>query len=224
MSRSPLRGAALAEAPVALRLRTPAPRPPAPGTPEEARAAAELEAERIVAAAQAEREAVLAAAHEEGRAAGMAQARAEVAGAMSALAGLAEDLEAHRRRLEEDAVAEATVLAVEVASRIVRAEVQARPERVQEVLRGAIRRAADRSTLVAMVNPADLSACRAAAPEILEAMGGISRLDVVDDPRVGRGSCVLQTSGGDVDATFETQLARVLEGLTAPPDEALVEP
>ncbi|WP_217915182.1 FliH/SctL family protein [Miltoncostaea marina] len=224
MSRSPLRGAALAAAPVELRLRPPAPRPPTPGTPEEARAAAEREAGAIVAAARAEREAVLAAAREEGLAAGLEEARAELADALSALSALAGDLEAHRRRLEDDAAAEATVLAIEVASRIVRAEVHARPERVEEVLRGAIRRAADRSALVAMVHPADLSACRAAAPGILESMGGIARLDVVDDPRVGRGSCVLQTTGGDVDATFESQLARVLEGLTAPPDELLVEP
>ena len=55
-------------------------------------------------------------------------------------------------------------------------------------------------------------------------MGGISRLEVVDDPRLSPGSCLLETSAGDVDATFPSQLARVLEALAAPPDETLVEP
>jgi flagellar assembly protein FliH len=99
-----------------------------------------------------------------------------------------------------------------------------RPERVADVVRGAIRRAADRSALVARVNPRDLAACRAAVPGIMEEMGGVQRLEVVDDPRVSPGSCLLETSSGDVDATIESQLGRILEALTAPPDESLVEP
>ena len=55
-------------------------------------------------------------------------------------------------------------------------------------------------------------------------MGGISRLEVVDDPRVSPGSCLLETTAGDVDATVESQLGRILEALAAPPDETLVEP
>jgi flagellar biosynthesis/type III secretory pathway protein FliH len=54
-------------------------------------------------------------------------------------------------------------------------------------------------------------------------MGGISRLEVIDDPRVSPGSCLLETNAGDVDATVESQLARILEALAAPPDETLVQ-
>lgn len=218
-----LRGAVVAEAPVAvpLRSRAAAP-PPPPGTPEAALEAARRDAERIVAAARAEADAILAAARQEGYAAGHADACEEVAGALAALGQAADAVEEHRARLAEDAAREATGLAVEVAARIVRAEVAARPERVADVLRGAIRRAADRSALVAIVSPSDLAACRAAAPAILTDMGGIGRLEVVDDPRVAPGSCVLQTPAGDVDATFESQLTRVLEALSSPPDEALV--
>ncbi len=96
------------------------------------------------------------------------------------------------------------------------------PERVVDVLRGAIRRASDRSRLVARVHPDDLAVCRDAAAEVTERMGGIGAFEVVDDPRIGRGSCLLETGTGDVDATFESQLARVLEALVAPPDMTLV--
>lgn len=224
MSRSPLRGAALAEAPVALVLRPRVLPAPPPGSAGDVLAGAQRDAERVLTAAHAEAEEMLAAARREGYAAGHADAGEEVAAALAALADLGGQLADHRSRLEEEAVREATVLSVEIAARILRAEVGARPERVAEVLRGAIRRAADRSNLIAHVNPDDLAACRAAAPAILESMGGIGRLDVMDDPRVGSGSCVLQTSAGDVDATFESQLTRVLDALLAPPDESLVEP
>ncbi len=119
---------------------------------------------------------------------------------------------------------EATALVVETAAKLVRAEVAARPERVGDVLRGAIRRAADRSSLVVRVSPADLATCRALAPVIMEEMGGIGALEIVDDPRIGAGSYVLETSAGDVDATFPSQLTRVMDALFAPPDQSLVEP
>ncbi|MGD9570744.1 MAG: FliH/SctL family protein [Thermoleophilia bacterium] len=220
-----LRGAVVAEAPVTLPLRArPAPPPPLPGSPEAVMEGARRDAEHVIAAAHAEAESLRAAAHQEGYAAGHAVARDEVAQVLSALLTAGGALAARAEELEREAGAEATALAVEIAAKLLRAEVAVRPERVADVVRGAIRRAADRSALVVMVSPSDLAACRAAAPEILAEMGGIGRLDVVDDPRIGAGSCVLQTVAGDVDATFESQLARVLEALAAPPDESLVEP
>lgn len=217
-----LRGTVISDAPVAVPLRRRPVRPVAPDSPEGLMAEARRDAERVLSDAHAEAGSMLAAARQEGYAAGHADARSEVAGALASLAEAARDLDDHRAMLSRDAEGEATVLAVEIAARLVRAEVTVNPERVVDVVRGAIRRASDRSALIVLVNPADLAVCRAAAPEILIGMGGIGRLDVVDDPRVGAGSCVLQTAAGDVDATFESQLTRVLEALCAPPDESLV--
>ena len=195
-----------------------------PGTPEEVVERARDDAELVMAAARDEADLLREAARNEGFAQGSAAAEAEVAEALATLHALAHGLAERRVQLEDEAVQEATALAVEVAARLVRAEVAARPERVADVLRGAIRRAADRSSLVARVSPGDLAACRAAAPTILEEMGGIAGFQVIDDPRVLPGSCVLETSAGDVDATFESQLGRILEALMAPPDESLVAP
>lgn len=209
---------------VAVPLRARRPRRAAPDTPEGIVEHAREDAELVLAAAHDEAAALREIARSEGLAQGRAEAGAEVADALAALGAMAHGLAERRELLQESAVREAGVLAVEVAARLVRAEVAARPERVADVLRGAIRRAADRSRLVARVSPADLAACRAAAPAILEEMGGIARFEVIDDPRVTSGSCVLETTAGDVDATFESQLARVLEALAAPPDEGLVAP
>ena len=201
---------------MALTLRPPQPAaPPPPDSPQAVLGAARAEAEAMLAQARAEVDAAVAAAREEGYRAGLAEGAAEVGAAAAAVVELGRGLEALGERLREDAVREATALAVEVA---------ARPERVADVVRGAIRRAADRSALVARVNPADLAACRAALPEIMVEMGGIARLEVVDDPRLSRGSCLLETTSGDVDATVESQLGRILEALAAPPDETLLDP
>ncbi|MGE0028029.1 MAG: FliH/SctL family protein [Thermoleophilia bacterium] len=218
------RGAELADDPVALSLRPPSPAAPAPpDSPQGILDAARAEAEALLAGAQAQVDAAMAAAREEGYRDGMAEGVARAGAAAAAFAEGARGLELVAEQLRQDAVREATTLAVEVAGRVLRAELAVRPERVADVVRGSIRRAADRSALVARVSPRDLAACRAAIPGIMEEMGGIARLEVVDDPRVSPGSCLLETSVGDVDATVESQLARILEALSAPPDESLVE-
>ncbi len=226
MSRGTLfRGAELAGAPVALSLRPPGPAtPPPPDSPQAILDAARAEGEALLAGAHAQVDAALQAAREEGYRDGLAQGLAETGAAATAFVEAGRGLALAAEQLRDDAVREATALAVEVAARVLRAELAARPERVADVVRGAIRRAADRSALVARVSPQDLAACRAAIPGIMEEMGGISRLEVVDDPRVSPGSCLLETSSGDVDATVESQLARILEALSAPPDETLVDP
>lgn len=224
MSRSAvLRGVAVAGRTLAMPA-PPAPTPPPadPGSPEALLAAARAEAEAILARAAAEADMVRERARQEGVAAGRDAARAEVDAALAAVADLATGLDRHRDDLAARAADEATALAVEIAAKLVRAEVAAAPERVADVLRGAIRRASDRSRLVARVHPDDLAVCRDAAAPIMERMGGIGALEVVDDPRIARGSCVLETPTGDVDATFESQLTRVLEALTAPPDMTLL--
>ena len=172
---------------------------------------------RAAAEAAAERDAVHAAARAEGLAAG----RAELADALASVAAMAEDLAAARRTLEDDVVAGAARLALEVAAKVVRAELSTRPELVVQIVQAAIRRASERERLVVRVHPDDLERCRGAAPEIAERMGGISSLRIVDEPRVTPGGCVVETSGGDVDATLETQLARIAEAVCGPPDEAL---
>lgn len=195
-----------------------------PTTPEGIIERAREDAESAMAAAMGEIDGLRNAALLEGYEQGRAEAASEVAAALGALHAMAQGLAEQREAIEEAAVREATALAVEVAARLVRADVAANPDRVADVLRGAIRRASDRSQLVARVSPADLAACREAAPTILQEMGGISRFEVVDDPRIMPGSCVLETAAGDVDATFESQLSRVLEALVAPPDETLILP
>ncbi len=223
-SNAPVRGAAVSDAPVALPLRPHAPRRLPPGSPEDLLERARVEAEEMLAGAERASADALAQARAEGLAEGRAAARSEVAAALEALRAAAEGLEEHRARLEDDLVREAMAMAVETAAKLVRAEVAVRPERVGDVLRGAIRRTGDRSRLIARVSPADLDVCRRLVPVILDEMGGIASLEIVNDPRIGVGSCVLETANGDVDATFPSQLTRVLDALFAPPDESLVEP
>lgn len=192
-------------------------------SPEALLAAAHAEAQGILIDAESQR----AAGYQVGFSEGIAQARieafAEVESAIAALRGAEAGLGHRIDELDEEAGPAAAALAIEIAARILRAEVSVRPERVLDVVRGAVRRAVDRERLVVRVNPEDLAICREAVPDLLVNTGGIGRLDFFDDQRVTRGSCILETNAGDVDATFESQLERIHEALFAPPDDGLVD-
>jgi flagellar assembly protein FliH len=192
-------------------------------SPEALMAAAHAEAQSILVAAEEQRAGGFETGYAEGVQHARAEAYAEVEGAVSALRTAAAALEERMRRIEEESAPAAAGFAIEIAARVVRAEVAARPERVVDVVRAAMRRAVDRERIVVRVNPADLAICRDAAPDLLATTGGVGRLDFFDDQRITRGSCVLETNLGDVDASFESQLARIHEALFAPPEDDLVD-
>lgn len=186
-------------------------------------AMAEAEANAIVAEAEMARERAVEDGWREGFEAGIAEARAQMSDAVAATAGILSAMEEELAVLPERLAQEVAAVAVETAARIIRAELAVRPERVVDVARGAIRRATDRDRLLAHVNPADLAVMRDATAGLVEQMGGIHRFDVIEDPRIAPGGCVLETPSGDVDARIESQLSRILEGLSAPPDGEIID-
>jgi flagellar biosynthesis/type III secretory pathway protein FliH len=224
LSRSVLRGAAVAERVLSVPARRPVEPPPV--EPEDPRALVEQargEADALVAQARAEAHAVREEAFAEGYRAGRAEGLTSVAAALAAVEGLADAVSEQRAVMEAEATEQAALLAMEVAAKLVRAELAIAPERVVDVVRGAIRRASDRSALTVLVHPDDLAVCREAAADIVERMGGIGVLEVVDEPRMDPGSCIVRTPNGDVDASFSSQLARVMDALAAPPDHELMD-
>ncbi|MGI9539327.1 MAG: FliH/SctL family protein [Miltoncostaeaceae bacterium] len=224
MSPRPLRAARVVGEPYTPPIRSTAEllAPPPPDTPEGALAFARNEADALVEGARAGIDEARRSATEEGYAAGYRDGEQAIADAVAAARSLIDELEAERQRRPDAAAEDVTIVALEIAARLVRAEVQVHPERVLDVVKGAIRRASQRDVLLVRVHPDDLALVRDATPDLMSQMGGVDRLDVIEEPRVSRGSCVLETPAGDVDATFPTQLERLLGALLDPPDTTLV--
>jgi flagellar assembly protein FliH len=167
-------------------------------------AAAQAEAERIRAEARAS-------GHAEGLAAGLEQSRAQVAAALSALAEAAAGVEAARAGAADALERDAVELALALCEKLVGGALAVQPERVTDIVRGALRRLAERRRVVVLVNPEDLEVVRAAAEGFAAELGGIEHCDVQAERRVERGGAVVQTDEGQVDACVETQLARARE-------------
>lgn len=182
--------------------------PPPPGTPARILADAHAEAELIRGHARAEgREEGLT----EGRAEGVAQTHAAALALGEALAELRRQSDELARNVERDAVQ----LALALAAKILAGTLDVEPERVLDVIAGALRRLVDRRRIVVLVDPDDLEVVSGAVAELQAQAGGVELCELQADRRVGRGGAIVRTLESEVDATVQTQLERAREVVAA---------
>ncbi len=162
--------------------------------------------------------------HAEGFAAGRADALAQLAPAADAMAEALVEAQRQTDVFVEDAERAAVELALALAGKIVGAAVEVQPELVLEVVAGALRRTTVRDQLVLELNPEDFDLVRDAAEAVAGRIGGVRRMDIVAERRVGRGGCVIRTGEGEIDARVDQQLVRAAEiaadVLRTTPDDA----
>ncbi len=162
--------------------------------------------EEQLAAAEAAREAELDAARAEGYEEGLATGRAEVSAAARALASAAARLDQASASAAADVEPVAVELALRIAEKVLGGELEARPEAVLDVVRGALRRLTEPLPATLLVNPEDAELVRDSIDELRTEHGG--ELSVREERRVERGGCLLRTAAGEVDAQISAQLER----------------
>jgi flagellar assembly protein FliH len=104
-------------------------------------------------------------------------------------------------------------LALRIAEQALGAALAVQPERVLDVVRGALRRLMDRRRLLVLVNPEDLDVVRAGMDALVAELGGIEHVEVQAERRVLRGGAIVRTTEGDVDADLSSKLERAREVL-----------
>jgi len=137
---------------------------------------------------------------------GTEQARAEAASAIAALNEAMRGISATREELAETLTAQAGELAMLTAEHIIAGAIDVQPQRIVDVVRGALRRLSDRHRVTVLVNPADLEALSLAVSSLQAELGGIEHLDVQADRRIARGGAVAQTAYGEIDVSISAQL------------------
>jgi flagellar assembly protein FliH len=102
---------------------------------------------------------------------------------------------------------------MDIAEKVVAAAIEVEPERVLDVVRGALRAIVERERLVIQVNPQDLEIVREGLDELTGALGGIEHVEVQEERRVQRGGAVVRTAVGELDANIRTKLDRAREAV-----------
>ncbi len=141
-----------------------------------------------------------------GRAAGAEQARSEASSALAALADAVRAVTETREELAETLTAQAGELAMLTAEHIVAGAIGAEPQRIVDVVRGALRRLTDRHRVTVLVNPDDLETLSQSISALQAELGGIEYLDVQADRRIARAGAIAQTAYGEIDVSIAAQL------------------
>jgi flagellar assembly protein FliH len=181
--------------------------PPAPVAPEDA-ADAVME---TLARAREDADSLRSAAQAEGYAAGRAEALAALEPALAALAAAVDAVHAEHLEATERQERRAVELGLAIAEKALAGALAVEPERVVDVVRGALRGLVERERITVLVNPDDLELVREAMDALRATLGGIEHCEVQAERRVSRGGCVVRTQDGDVDAGLDTKLERTRE-------------
>ncbi len=198
------------------------------------RADAKRQAQQIITEARAERTRILEAVTEEARKAGydagyadgLTRGRAD--GAAAAMqehrarlteldAAWTRSLEAHeaaRESLMAGALRDVLRLAAAIASKVVKRTVELDADVVSRQMAAALAMLGRPTRVTIAVHPDDEPAAREALPSLLSRLVNAKHAEVVLDASLSRGSCVVRGDrGGEIDASIDTQLDRLVEAL-----------
>jgi len=101
-------------------------------------------------------------------------------------------------------------LALDVARQVVTGELSVRREHILDVVNLALKQMAESSREARLLlNPEDAVLVRPHLDQVLDK----NRLRIVEDVRIVRGGCMIETSQGDLDATLPTRWRQVVQVL-----------
>ena len=141
---------------------------------------------------------------------GRTEAHAELEATRAAFADSLRELVEFRARLKERYERELLELALGVAREVVQQELAGRPELWLGMIRAAVKRAVDRERIVLRVPPALMAFLRGSLAELRASLEDVKDLELVEDPSLPAGGCVIESRFGEVDIGVETQLERAL--------------
>jgi flagellar assembly protein FliH len=158
----------------------------------------------------------------EGRAAGLQQALEEHRGqftqAVGALGAAMTELDAARVRLESAALEEVVQLAIAVARRVTKRQGMIDPAVLAENLREAMNLVVHAGDVKVAIHPAQRAALEVALPAMRLEFPRLGHVELTDDPSIEPGGCRIYAGGGQIDATLDEQLDRVVADLLPDPD------
>ncbi len=151
----------------------------------------------------------------EQRAAEVSEARvAERLGTMlPALQKLSDSLHRERQQWLHDWERAAVDLCVAVARKIVGRELEHCPELSRNVMARALQLATGSTRLTLRLHPADLERLGPHGDDVVRSLSACRDVTLAADPAIAPGGCVVTTDAGEIDATIDTQLARIADEL-----------
>ncbi len=119
------------------------------------------------------------------------------------LNGIFKDLQDQYTSLNKQYVNELLLLIKTMVDRLVNHEVSVNPKVIQACLNKAMEYVIENSMIKVRLSPDDFMRIKEAGFEDPAFLQGSTRVQLIEDPAVSRGGCLLETDFGEIDATLE---------------------
>jgi type III secretion protein L len=100
-------------------------------------------------------------------------------------------------------------LAFKIAEKIIGKQLEIEPETIISIVKQAMQNVRQSKQLTIRVHPDDAKLLKENEEELQETLGRQRILDVVEDKKVQRGGCIIESEIGTVEAQLQTQLERL---------------
>ncbi|UCC68839.1 MAG: hypothetical protein JSV79_02625, partial [Armatimonadota bacterium] len=145
---------------------------------------------------QPDLQAIHEAAHQQGLAQGIRAAEESYRAKAARLDSLSAALQQERAEFFSRVEPELVRLSIAIAEKVIQRELELRPDAVLDLVRSAMKRLRDRETIRVSVNPRDLDNVKHARDDLIAAVDGVRKLEIIEDRRVGPGGCVIESPNG----------------------------
>jgi len=125
---------------------------------------------------------------------------------LNRFAQIVEQLTQEQKRLQQEIDSAVIALALAIAERIIKREVQLDETIVLKQIKDAIKRVIGVERVKIRIHPEDEKTIREHKPELLMAADSVREAIIETDEKVERGGCILESDSGNIDARLTTQL------------------
>ncbi|QDT27445.1 flagellar assembly protein H [Gimesia panareensis] len=109
--------------------------------------------------------------------------------------------------------ASAVEICLGIAEKLIRHEINAKPESVRPMMSEALKLASGAQQIRFRLNPIDVEHLGQNTKNFISNLTGCQDCEIIEDETISPGGCLIETQHGTIDATLETQLERISEEL-----------
>ena len=160
----------------------------------------------------------------EGHAQALEEAREQLAQLHAAWSDVAGQWDAQTRGMAVEARQVVIEFALKLAERLVHRVIEVDPTVVVDQVAGALALVLRPMDVSVRVNPSELSVLAEALPQLMAEFDHLEHIHLAEDPRVSPGGCVVSYGQGQIDATIEKQIQRVVDLILPADSEAVAQP
>jgi flagellar assembly protein FliH len=154
---------------------------------------------------------------EQGRQEALEEAREQLAQLHAAWSDVATQWDDQTRGMAIEARQVVIEFALKFAERLVHRVIEVDKTVVIDQVAGALSLVLRPMDVSVRVNPSELSVISEALPQLMAEFDHLEHIHLTEDPQVSPGGCVVSYGQGQIDATIEKQIERVVD-LILPPD------